>query len=109
MPKAERSELCRISAWLKRMDRSSLPQAPIKSREESKQLTMTLTNLLGGGFNRYERGYLHSTDDFGGITVNPYIPMGTGLKAEARLLTKELSFAGFGDRDFDEIGVASPN
>ena len=74
-----------------------------------KNLTMTLTNLLGGDFNRYARGHLFSTDDFGGFTVNPYIPLGTGLRAQSKLLTPNLSFAHFAERDYDAIGQASPN
>lgn len=57
-----------------------------------RELQMTLTNLLGGDFNRYARGYLYSTDDFGGITVDPYVPPGTGLEPQSELLTKGLSF-----------------
>lgn len=56
------------------------------------ELTMTLTNLLGGDYNRYARGYLYSTDDFGGVSVDPYIPSGTGLEPQSELLTGGLSF-----------------
>ena len=70
------------------------------------QLKMTLTNLFGGDFNRYARGFLYSTDDFGGITVNPYIPMGTGKTAQSKLLTKGLSFAEYAERDYDNTGKA---
>ncbi len=57
------------------------------------ELRMTLTNLLGGDFNRYSRSYLYSTDDYGGISVDPYIPAGTGLEPRSELLTEGLSFA----------------
>lgn len=73
------------------------------------QLQMTLTNLLGGDFNRYARGHLYSTDDFGGITVNPYIPMGTGRTAQSMLLTEGLSFAEYAEREYDRTGKAAPN
>jgi|GEM_PF-1870743 len=73
-----------------------------------RELKMKLTNLLGGDFNRYARGHLYSTDDFGGITVNPYIPMGTGLTARSRLLTDNLSFANYAEREYDETGKAAP-
>lgn len=55
-------------------------------------LEMTLTNLLGGDFNRYSRGSLYSADDFGGISVDPYTPPGTGLEVQSQLLTRGLSF-----------------
>lgn len=73
------------------------------------ELTMKLTNLLGGDFNRYARGHLYSTDDFGGITVNPYIPMGTGRSARSNLLTAGLSFASYAEHEYDETGKAPPN
>lgn len=74
-----------------------------------RELRMKLTNLLGGDFNRYARGHLFSTDDFGGITVNPYIPLGTGRFARSELLTKGLSFANYAEREYDRTGKAAPN
>jgi len=74
-----------------------------------RELTMKLTNLLGGDFNRYARGHLFSTDDFGGITVNPYIPMGTGRSPQSALLTPDLAFAKYAEHDFDNTGKAEPH
>src|SRR5699024_5444841 len=65
------------------------------------KLSMTLTNLFGGDFNRYARGYLYSADDFGGITVTPYIPAGTGLRVQSKLLTQGLAFADLAPSDID--------
>lgn len=73
------------------------------------ELRMTLTNLLGGDFNRYARGHLYSTDDFGGITVNPYIPMGTGRFARSELLTTGLDFLRYEEREYDKTGKAAPD
>lgn len=72
------------------------------------EMEMTLTNLLGGDFNRYARGHVYSTDDFGGITVNPYCPPGTGRVPRSSLLTVGLSFAEYEERDYDELGAAEP-
>lgn len=69
------------------------------------ELEMTLTNLLGGDFNRYARGHVYSTDDFGGITVNPYCPPGTGRTPRSALLTEGLSFAQFAERDYEQLGA----
>src|SRR5690606_14534824 len=74
-----------------------------------RELRMTLTNLLGGDLTRYARGHLLSTDDVGGITVNPYIPMGTGRSARSELLTDGLSFANYAEREYDQTGKAAPN
>ncbi len=41
-------------------------------------LTITLTNMIGGTFNRLTSGDLLSEDELGGITVTPHIPLGSG-------------------------------
>ena len=54
--------------------------------------TVTLTNHIGGTFNRLSTGNLLSEDDFGGITVTPQIPLGSGRPARCSVLTSNLSF-----------------
>ena len=39
---------------------------------------ITLTNSIGGDFNRISNGHLLSEDDDGGLTVTPAIPLGSG-------------------------------
>lgn len=58
----------------------------------ARELEMNLTNLLGGDWNRYARGSLLSLDDFGGFTVSPYTPPGTGRQPRSKLLTPGLEF-----------------
>lgn len=86
------------------------------------ELTLILTNLLGGDFNRYAWGHLLSLDDFGGITVNPHIPAGTGRTPRSRLLTEGLDFESLAPdkiaqsnpgltgniRDYEQTGKAEP-
>ena len=61
----------------------------------------TLTNQFGGTFNRLSAGHLLSEDDWGGITVSPHIPLGSGRFARSTVLTQGLSFVGLGPDDTD--------
>ena len=49
-------------------------------------ITMTLTNVIGGTFNRLTSGDLLSEDDLGGLTVTPHIPLGSGRLVSATTL-----------------------
>ena len=53
---------------------------------ENQELTATLTSLIGGSFNRFTDGHLVSLDDWGGLTVTPAIPRGSGILPRAKLL-----------------------
>ncbi len=44
----------------------------------SADLTLTVTSEFDGEWNRLLNGHLVSKDGYGGFTVNPYIPLGTG-------------------------------
>lgn len=44
----------------------------------AEELTMTVTGRMGGNWNRYLKGHLYLVDDYGGMTVNPAIPLGSG-------------------------------
>ena len=53
----------------------------------------TVQSKIGGRWNRLRTGNLLALDDFGGFSVNPYIPLGTGLTPSATALDT-LDFAG---------------
>jgi hypothetical protein len=52
----------------------------------------TLVNMFGGDFNRIHDGHLLSEDDFGGLTVTPAIPAGSGRLARWSMVTEGLAF-----------------
>ena len=75
------------------------------------ELEMTLENALGGDFNRYNEisGDILSEDDFGGFTVNPYIPRGTGRLPRVQVLSPStLAFTTLDRTDVDATGAESP-
>ena len=62
----------------------------------------TLQSLIGGKWNRLRDGYLMVQDDFGGMTVHPAIPDGSGRLPRYTSLDA-LDFGGF-----KSIGIAAP-
>ena len=55
-------------------------------------ITLALTSLYGGDFNRLTGGNLLSMDDFGGFSVSPDPGRGSGLLPRWRVLTPALKF-----------------
>lgn len=49
--------------------------------------TFTLTSQIGGKWNRLLNGNLIASDDTGGFTVNPAIPLGTGRLARCNVIS----------------------
>ena len=58
------------------------------------ELALTLTSQIGGKWNRLIAGHLLAIDDWGGFTVNPAIPLGSGRTARVSVLTPGLDFMG---------------
>jgi hypothetical protein len=69
---------------------------------------ITLTNVLGGTFNRVWDGSLLSEDDFGGFTVTPSIPQGTGRLARWSVLTPGLAFTKLNATDTNTTEALAP-
>ena len=63
---------------------------------------LTLQSQIGGKWNRLRNGYLMVQDDFGGMTVHPAIPEGTGRLPRAVALDA-LDFA-----NFKSTGLGTP-
>lgn len=53
---------------------------------------MECTSKIGGIWNRFNFGYLMALDDYGGFTVTPDIPAGTGKRCSYEILTDGLDF-----------------
>ena len=60
-----------------------------------KELTLTCEGLIGGNWNRLLSGQLLLIDDFGGITVNPDIPLGTGRLPRYKWLSGKMEKPGW--------------
>jgi len=67
-------------------------------------LVLTLTSRIGGEWNRLAAGHLFVRDGYGGMTVNPDIPLGSGRPARldanvrpGRVVSGELDFSGRSD------------
>ena len=74
---------------------------------QGQALTATLTNQFGGAFNRFAEGSLLSLDDWGGLTVTPALPRGSGLLPRATLLPNhEGQLPTFGALPRDDIETA---
>ncbi|MFC1719111.1 chitobiase/beta-hexosaminidase C-terminal domain-containing protein, partial [Candidatus Poribacteria bacterium] len=58
-----------------------------------KELSMTCHSMIAGRWNRLEAGHLLVVDDFGGITVNPHVPLGSGRLARAELVSRDIDFS----------------
>ena len=71
-------------------------------------ITLTLTNLFGGNFNRVGEGHLLSEDDYGGITVTPTIPLGSGRLARWSMVTQGLAFAKLNATDTNSTETLAP-
>lgn len=54
------------------------------------ETTLTLTSDLGGRWNRLIAGHLLVVDDWGGFTVNPALPWGSGWRARIEVGTPGL-------------------
>jgi len=52
----------------------------------------TLKSRIGGIWSRIRCGHLLVVDDYGGFSVNPDIPLGSGRLARTRVLTPDLDF-----------------
>jgi hypothetical protein len=59
-----------------------------------KELMLTVTSGIGGKWNRLIAGHLIALDEWGGFTVNPAIPLGSGRVERSRVLTPNLDFVG---------------
>ena len=69
---------------------------------------ITLTNSIGGKFNRIFNGHLLSEDDDGGFTVTPAIPLGSGRLARWAVLTSGLQFPHLNATDTNSTEVLEP-
>ena len=75
------------------------------------ELEMIVENAFGGDFNRYNEisGDVLSEDDFGGFTVNPYIPRGTGRLPQVEVVSpSNPDFVTLDRVDVDAAGAAQP-
>ena len=70
-------------------------------------LTLTLESKLGGTWNRFIAGHLLALDDYGGLAVNPDIPLGSGRLPRTKVLTPNLDFIGI-ENDIDFLSRAAP-
>jgi hypothetical protein len=80
---------------------------------DNQEVTATLTSLIGGSFNRFTDGHLVSLDDWGGLTVTPAVPRGSGILPRAQLLkdprTAEVPrFGQLGRGDIETVEDLSP-
>ncbi len=71
------------------------------------QMDVGVTSLIGGDFNRMERGDLLSSDDWGGFTANIHVPRGTGRRANLSA-PAGLAFVGLDPYDQDTGGAEEP-
>lgn len=58
-------------------------------------VVLTCTSKISGIWNRLAYGFLLSMDDYGGFSVTPDIPAGTGEKCKYEVLTEGLDFADY--------------
>lgn len=56
-------------------------------------IRMECTSRISGLWNRLNYGFLTCIDDYGGFTVTPDLPEGTGKKCNFEVLTENLDFA----------------
>jgi hypothetical protein len=59
------------------------------------ELAMLATGSIGGEWNRLITGHMLLVDDFGGLSVNPHIPLGTGRLPRFSKVTGELDEPGW--------------
>jgi hypothetical protein len=71
-------------------------------------LRLTLQSRIGGRWNRFIGGHLLAIDDYGGIAVNPDIPLGSGRLARTQVLTDGLDFVGV-ENDIAFLSNAEPD
>lgn len=71
-------------------------------------LRLTVQSRIGGRWNRFVGGHLLAIDDYGGIAVNPDIPLGSGRLARTQVLTKGLDFVGV-ENDIAFLSTAKPD
>ena len=72
------------------------------------EFTLTLTSQIVGAWNRFEAGHLLVVDDYGGFTVNPAIPLGSGRLARTSVITSALDFTSK-INDLNFLSQAAPN
>ncbi|MBQ4517348.1 MAG: hypothetical protein II997_02030 [Clostridia bacterium] len=58
-------------------------------------VVLTCTSKISGIWNRLAYGFLLAMDDYGGFSVTPDIPAGTGEKCKYEVLTEGLDFADY--------------
>lgn len=67
---------------------------------------IVVESKIGGLWNRLRNGHLLALDDFGGFSINPYIPLGTGIIPRAIALTP-LDFKGVKNLNIESHRVNS--
>lgn len=55
-------------------------------------IRLECTSKISGLWNRFDWGFLTCIDDYGGFTVTPDLPEGTGKKCNYEILTENLDF-----------------
>lgn len=55
-------------------------------------IRLECTSKISGIWNRFDWGFLTCIDDYGGFTVTPDLPEGTGKKCNYEILTENLDF-----------------
>lgn len=58
------------------------------------ELDLDVTSRIGGQWNRLIAGHLYAGDAWGGFTVNPAIPLGSGRPPRVEVKTPHLDFIG---------------
>lgn len=66
--------------------------------------SMTVTSKIPGMWNRLNFGFLQAMDDYGGFTVTPDLPEGTGKLVNYEVLTEGLDFA-----EWEFVNQTTPN
>ncbi len=57
-----------------------------------RDIRLECTSQISGLWNRFDWGFLTCIDDYGGFTVTPDLPEGTGKKCNYEILTENLDF-----------------
>ena len=70
------------------------------------EANIVVESKIGGRWNRLRTGHLLALDDFGGFSINPYIPLGTGKIPRSTVLTP-LDFEGVKNLNIDSFTVNS--
>eukprot|EP01046_Picozoa_sp_COSAG06_P030052 COSAG06_NODE_2833_length_6205_cov_3.583361_4_plen_757_part_00 len=75
---------------------------------QAADINFTMLNHFGGDFNRMHDGHLLSEDDFGGLTVTPWLPLGSGRLSRWAAVTNDLEFLNLNTTDTNTRDAVAP-